>query len=153
VSESIKIKHEIELDVQPLEFHFFNAARHLNAHHFAAVEHARIEIGHFKSDCCQRMVYAVVKKGVVTDLEMDPCTNGIKVSNELAEVVRSFSRKVDRDSGGARLPMPLDRFVEIAPQLVVVVWTCIRICAFGYCVTCCQQGDWVSCSADSVRLP
>ena len=151
MSESTKIKHEVELDVQPLDFQSFDTVRHLDAHRFAAVEHARIEIGQFKSDCCQRLVYAVVKKGIVTSLEMDPCAGGARRSKDLAELVKSLTRKARGDAARAKLPMPLERFIEISHQIVIETWTCIRICVWDVCVTCCEEDGSVICGADQLR--
>jgi hypothetical protein len=151
VSESTKIKHEVELDVQPLEFQRFDTVHYLDPRHFASIEHARIEIGQFKGECCHRIVYAVIKKGVVTALEMDPCAGGARLSKELAELVKSITRKMRRDATGAKLPIPLDRFIETPDQIVIETWTCIRICVWGVCVTCCQEGDWVNCASDQLR--
>jgi hypothetical protein len=154
MNETIKLKHEIEVEVHPVKFHWFDAIRHLDLNHYAQVPATTIEIGYHETDCCRRMFSAVVEKGMVTKVEIEPCKDDNKeLAADLAKKlnIAEIREKLPKPAE-LSLPMPLTRFTE---DLAIEWWTCFRICGFGYCLFCCYgntNGPWVSCSVGRALL-
>jgi hypothetical protein len=150
MDQTIKLKQEIEFEIQPVKFHWFEAARHLDLNYYANVPTTTLEIGYYGTDCCRRMLTAVVEKGMITKLELEPCKNdNEELAAELAKKlnVEEIREKLPKPVE-LSLPMPLARFNE---DLAIEWWTCFRICGFGYCIFCCfgyTHGSFVFCSVE-----
>jgi hypothetical protein len=92
----------------------------------------KIEIGFIKGGCCRNLVRAVVKNGMVTGFEVEPCKDLSKTAGEGPQ----------EDSGGREVATHsrcgLVRSSARRLELIIVVGGgCIFICVWGYCVMCC----------------
>jgi len=149
-SGSVTLTHPVKVTVTPARFHEFASLRQLDVARLKRAARQRIEVGYFESDCCRRMVHAVVQKGRVTKLELEPCKGETPATPELTQVIKASLRRLGARPGGSRpLPMPIEKFMSNAAGFVIQIWGCIKICCFGYCLFCCYDisrlGFWGFC--------
>jgi hypothetical protein len=139
---SLTLKRNVTFTVREAPFRTFHSLRKLDAKRLGRAARARFEVGWFESGCSQRIVYAVVRKGRVTRLEIDPCPDGVRMNAEwrsLAQVARKAlgpHRRVE-----PQLPVPVARFLSNAAGFTIDVFGCFTICIFGYCLSCCFGMD------------
>ena len=127
------------VDVELAQFKVLASVRHLDVAKLAREGSTSIEVGFFETDCCHRMVRAVVRKGMVTELLLEPCDDK-KMQAPSPELVRLFElarRRLPRARRSFRGPMPLAEFLDDVAALTVETITCIRICILGFCFVCC----------------
>lgn len=144
----MKFEYEVDAELVPADYHAFEAVRRLDPHYYAQVPKATIELGYIKSGCCRRMVRAIVEKGMVTRMEVEPCHDDDKKPSDLVKKLNlaELREKLPKRADPPPLPMPLGKFLEEPPYQW---WTCIRICVFGFiCFYCCYGEDiksWQFC--------
>ncbi len=99
----------------------------------------RIEIGTIQGGCCQKLLYAVIQKGMVTKIEASPCAESKhKPSKETVALFKKARSKV-KDLGVWR-PMPVTELAVLAfsrPDRFGTGAGCVYICHGDYCVFCC----------------
>ena len=138
---SVTLKHPVEVRVERARFELFEGVQHLD---MAALERARraeIEIGYIKTDCCRQLVRAVIRKGEVTKLKLEPCEEDEKrpVSPELAKLLKTAARRTEPSGERPpKFPIPVARFFANAGLISVDVLVCVKICFLGHCITCCK---------------
>jgi hypothetical protein len=131
-------KHTTRIEVRRAEFKPLASVRHLDAARLSRAARAEIELGHFKTDCCGQLVKAIVKKGMVTELVVEPCSDekAKAPSPELARVVEIARRRV-APPDPVKLPIPVADFLSDAVALTIRTITCVQICIWGFCFVCC----------------
>jgi hypothetical protein len=160
------LTHSVKVEVYRPEFELLQSMRHLDPDRLARAPSAEIEVGYFKTECCRQLVRAVLHKGKVTKLALDPCPERVpvKVSPELAKLLDAARRKAMRTIKGRpqRLPMPVQTFMSNPAAVVIngdpIIW-CFEICIYGYCLQCClirfpgdPYGRW-SCGLSILARP
>lgn len=157
-SRSLTVNQRVRVTITPAPFHVFASVRQLDVARLKRAARQRIEVGYFESECCRRMVHAVVRKGQVVKLELEPCEGTAPASPEIEQVARAALKRLGVKPGGGKvLPVPVERFVANAQGFTWEIWWCFRICCFGYCIFCCfdigkNRGFWSSCRIDK-RAP
>lgn len=147
----VRLRHSIDVELQPVPFVPFESARRVDLAKLARASHAEVEIGRFESDCCHRIVRAIVKQGRVVAYETDPCSGKKRTPApaEFEKLIAQAKRKTSTGGGGPKLPMPVARLANTSglgdfikwsePQ----IWTCVRFCGsilgIGFCITCCVE--------------
>ena len=152
-SRSITINQRVPVVVTPARFHEFASLKQLDVARLKRAARQRIEVGYFESECCKRMVHAVVRKGQVVKLELEPCEGGAPASPEVEQVARAALKRLGARPGGSALPVPVETFVARAAGFTWEIWWCFRICCFGYCIFCCfdigkNRGFWSTCTIE-----
>jgi hypothetical protein len=68
-----------------------------------------ISLGYIEGGCCRQLVRAIVRKGMVTDLAVEPCpeTMSRKAGPELVRLLKVAQRRA-RAAAGGRRPTPAD---------------------------------------------
>ncbi len=138
---STTLKYPVEVRVERAKFELFEGVQHLD---IAALERARraeIEVGYVKTDCCRQLVRAVVRKGEVTKLKLEPCDEDGKqpASPELTKLLKTAARKTEpTGERPPKFPIPVAKFIAKAGLISVDVLVCVRICFLGHCITCCK---------------
>jgi hypothetical protein len=99
----------------------------------------RVEIGFVDGGCCRKLVRAVVKNGLVTGCEIEPCKDkGKAISPEMKSVLQQAQKKI---GGGKKWkPVPIQTLAKstaLMSSLIIIGGGCIFICVFGHCVMCC----------------
>jgi hypothetical protein len=154
-SRSLTLNQEVKFEITPAPFKTFASTRHLDANSLKHAAHERIEVGYFESGCCRRLVHAVVKRGMVTKLELEPCSDGVRPTPEMSQLMQTAASKLGlRPSNSKQLPVPVQKLLTEAEALLIHVWGCFEICGFGYCVLCCYDigvgRPWGFCQLRSV---
>lgn len=155
-SRSFIVNQRVAVKVTPVPFTPLATLKHLDVARLKRAGQQRIEVGYFESECCRRMVYAVVRKGMVVKLELDPCEGEVKTTPETEQVIKAaLARMRAGKRGGKVLPVPVERLASNAAGLIIQIWGCIKICCFGYCLFCCYDissklGAWGFCRIEKM---
>ena len=118
-----------------------------------------LELGYLSAGRCRQMVRATVKKGMVTRLDIDSCTDKTaqRAPRELQQLVRKAHRVVARRLGPQTpLPIPIERFLPSAARILIETITCYKICLYGpwACIYCCTRpGGGLVCGSDVIVTP
>ena len=133
------IKHTAQIEVRRAEFEPLASVRHLDAAKLARTARAEIELGHFHTSCCGKLVRAVIRKGMVTSLTVEPCSEekAGPPDPELARVVETACRRVAPPGDAVKFPMPVADFLDDVAALTIKTITCVQICIWGFCFVCC----------------
>ena len=118
-----------------------------------------LELGYLSAGRCRQIVRATIKKGMVTRIDLDACTDRTaqRAPREIEQLVRKAQRVVARRTGSlTRLPVPIDRFLPKAARMLIETITCYKICLYGpwACIYCCTRpGGGLVCGSDVVVTP
>ena len=142
-----KLQQTVDVEVSRVPFVPFEAARRLDVDKLVRASRAVVELGQFESECCKRTVRAVVKKGYVTEVRIDPCEDGKpgKLPRELDKLLARADAKLSSSrSKPVKLPIAVTDFFGARGFIdidIPATWTCYTICVgfFGYvaCFVCC----------------
>ncbi len=153
------IKQPVTVQVRRPDFELLDSVRLLDLDKLSRTARAEIEVGYVKTDCCTQLVRAIVRKGMVTELRVEPFSKdeSTPVSPALKRLL-NLARAKAKASGTrpARLPMPVAQFMQNADDISITVITCFQICLFGWCIACCVNGDYWFCgkvTVDTTKIP
>jgi hypothetical protein len=138
---SFKLRYASQVTVRVPEFHPLPSLRYLDAEALSRAAKAKIDIGFFKSPCCERHVHAVIERGSVVGLEMAPCAEPVALP---PEAVAFVTAAVKRAGKGARKfkPVPVKEFLaqpDLPPGRGVT--NCIEFTIFGRTFFCCSTDN------------
>lgn len=138
--------HPMPVEVREVKFEPLASVGVLDLARLSKGSH-KIEVGFAEGGCCQRVVSAVIKNGMVTGLEIKGCGNPDKpVSKEMVAVVEAARRKIGRETPGKWKPVPVAEFFQSPAALRRIVigdWAgwCITVCVkwgeHWHCLVCC----------------
>ena len=101
-----------------------------------------MEVGFLKGGCCRNLVRAVIRDGMVTGFEVEPCEETRRTAPpapELQRVIQQARRKIAADKKWT--PIPVEQLVRssaAALRLIIIIGGgCIFICVWGHCILCC----------------
>lgn len=141
--------HPIKIEVRESEFQWLDSVRHLDVTALAKAARTEVEIGEVKSACCHHLVRAVIRKGMVTGLRVEPVskTDGTPMIPELVRLLKVVHRKLlARRKGGTEFPYPIEQFMAAnVARLTIQTLTCIQICFCGWCIACCFTDTAMFC--------
>lgn len=155
---SIVLHRNVAIEATPLPFRPFESVRHLDVARLCRAAHARLELGYFDTGCCRRILHAVVRKGKVVKLELEPCKQPVAATPDLKKAVGAAVRRIAaRERASVSLPVPVHQFLAEESSFHVSAWFCIKICCFGHCIMCCTHfippPFWLGCAIDSRPTP
>ena len=133
-----------KVTVHATEVKLLDSVRHLDLAALEKAARSEIEIGEVKTDCCQHLVRAVIRKGMVTELRIaTPAkAESTPVTGDLGRLLKTVRLKLQKQrKPGSGLPIPVRQFFGGAVAQVVQTITCWRICLFGWCASCCINND------------
>jgi hypothetical protein len=136
----LTFNHPIRIEVREPEFTLLDSVRHLDTKALAHAARAEVEVGEVRTECCRHLVRAVLAKGKVTGLRVEPLSKAASapMTPELTRLLKVVQRKLmARRPAGPKFPMPVKQFLAAAMRISVQTLTCIQICAFGWCIACC----------------
>ena len=137
----------VRFEVRQPAFHLLASLRQLDIDKLSRAASARFEVGYFEVGDCRQLVRAVVRRGMVTGIEADPCPGDEQEqpSAELVRVLTAAGRRAGPGGPPVRFPIPVARFVSNAQALTIRKMVCYEICFFGWCTYCCQveDGPWI----------
>jgi hypothetical protein len=138
---SFKLRHASEVTVGVAEFHPLPSLQYLDAEALSRASKAKIDIGFFKSPCCECHVHAVIERGIVVGLEMTPCSEAIRLPPEEVAFVTAALKRAGK--GGRKWkPVPVKEFLarpDLPPGHGVT--NCIEFTIFGRTFFCCQTDN------------
>ena len=135
---SITFTHPLTVEVRPTEFEPLASLRSVDVDRLSRGNH-KVEIGVVKGGCCNKLVRATVRNGMVTGFDVERCKDTKRASPELLRLMKEATRRVAPDGGTRFQPVPVGDFFESAAMgLTIGVTTCITICIFGTCYHCCS---------------
>lgn len=140
------LKPPVTVRVLMPEFELLDAIRHLDVKALANVAKAEIGLG-YVGCCCgcgHQLLRAVIRKGIVTGLRVDepPKKDRTPVSPEFVQIFRkAHSAALKRVGPLPNFPMPVVEFFNRGAVYDIQVLTCIRMCIWDVCVTCCWRTD------------
>jgi hypothetical protein len=135
------------MEISLANFKLLESTRYLDFNRLEKRAKARIEIGTIKTDCCNQTVCAIVKKGMVTSIEIMPFdevkTKRADLGLDTLKLRKAVRRAIGIPRAATRkLPVALSDLIN-RPGIIFETWFCIRICIFGHCVTICFGDDWI----------
>ena len=101
----------------------------------------KIEIGFIKGGCCRHLVRAVIKRGMVTGCEIEPCeeSEGMSVPPELVKLLAQARKRVQ--GGRTWQPIPVGQFITSSARMrdliIIIGGGCIYVCIWDFCFMCC----------------
>jgi hypothetical protein len=142
---SFKLRYASEVTVRVPEFHPLPSLRYLDVEALSSASKAKIDVGFFKSPCCERHVQAMIERGMVVGLEMAPCSEATRLPPEdVAFVAAALKRS---GQGGRQWkPVPVKEFLARPQQGVQGETNCITFTIFGRDIFCCRTDNGpISC--------
>lgn len=149
-SASVKFTHAVTVEARRPRFEPLGSLGSLDLEKLSKGSH-KIEVGFFAGGCCSKLVRAVVKNGVVTGVEIEPCKDSKKPTKELAAILDAAAKALP-GAGKKWEPVPLRMFVGNAAGLIDINGGCIQICIFNHCLTCCFSWDGWGCTTDIISI-
>lgn len=144
---SVTLKHAVTFEITPVAFTPFQSIHTLDLDRLSRARRAVVELGQFDAGCCKRTTRAVIKRGQVTEVLVDPCSEGtMKPTPQLAKLLSSARRKLSPSvPKGPRLPMPATRYFSahggdtvVVLDLGILCWrTCVDFLGTRLCTVCC----------------
>lgn len=137
-TKPILLRRGVEFELRRAEFTTFETLKYLDVKALERAAKARFEVGAFEGGCCRRAVHARVEHGRVVRLELEPCPEVERPSDDVRELVAAARKALGASKPKKHvLPMPVARFLANAQGPTIDIFGCFTICAFGYCLHCC----------------
>ena len=141
-----KVSVDAQVEVSRVPFVRSSGLRYLDLERLERAKSAVVELGRFESECCDRVMRAEVRRGLITRIEVDPCHDSGKglPAAEMAMLLKRAGLKPPR--GGPKLPVPIAHVLEPRDPTGPIIdvkdwWYCERICVVIWnttiCFTCC----------------
>jgi len=143
---SVTFKHPLQIEVRRPKFEAFASLRQLDLDKLERADLAKIELGYVNTECCQSLVKATIRKGMVSEVRVAPCKtdNRTKLSPDMKKMVEAALKRIHKGNPRPpKFPMTISAMMENLGSITVI--TCVQICFLGLCISCCQQpsGDLI----------
>jgi hypothetical protein len=156
----LSFTHPARVTVRESKFKLLQSARHLDISALKKTARSEVEIGEVETECCHHLVLAVVRKGKVVGLNVEPISKDARtpIGPELRRLLEVVKRKLRASRPHQpKFPMPVEKFfaADVA-DLSINTITCIQICVLGWCIACCFNADIFICgkiTIDTTNLP
>jgi hypothetical protein len=156
----LTFNHPTKVVVHESKFKLLDSVRHLDLRSLEKSARAEVELGEVETECCHHLVRAIIRKGLVTGLQVEAISKEARapMTPELRKLLDVVKRKLKaRKRPGLRFPLPVAKFfaTDVADISVTTI-TCIQICFLGWCIACCFNGDLTFCgklTIDGTNLP
>jgi len=143
---SFKLRYATEVTVRSPEFQLLPSLRYLDAEALSQAAKARIDVGFFKTPCCQRHVQAVIEHGTVVGLDMAPCSEKTALPPEGVAFVAAALKRAGRGRARKWKSVPVKEFLASPAERVQGETNCIEFTIFGRTIFCCRTDDGpISC--------
>jgi hypothetical protein len=137
---AIIFKHPVQIEVRRPKFEAFASLRQLDLDKLERADLAKVELGYVNTECCQSLVKATIRKGMVTEVRVEPCKTDdrSKLSPDMKKLVDAALKRVGKGNPRPpKFPMTISAMMENLGSITVI--TCVQICFLGWCISCCQQ--------------
>src|ERR1700744_250153 len=109
------LRYASEVTVRVPKFELLPSLQFLDVEALSRVSKAKIDIGFFKSPCCERHVHAVIERGIVVRIEVPPCSKPARLQPDQAGFVTAALKRASRGSGKFT-PLPVKEFLATIAQ-------------------------------------
>jgi hypothetical protein len=152
----LTFNHPTKVTVRESKFELLDSVRHLDLRSLEKAARADVELGEVKTECCHHLVRAVIRKGMVTGLQIEPISKEARtpITPELRKLLGVVKRKLEaRRRPGVRFPLAVAKFfgTDIAAISVTTI-ICVQICMFRWCSSCCFVGDNAFCGRLTIDM-
>jgi hypothetical protein len=137
---SFKLRYASEVTVRVSEFHPLPSLQYLDVEALSSASKAKIDVGFFKSPCCERHVQAVIERGIVVEIELAPCPDRTALPPDAAALVKATLKRVRRGSRKWK-PIPVRTFLANPAGPLEAETNCFTIRIFGIDFFCCSTDD------------
>jgi hypothetical protein len=145
-ASSFKLRYASEVTVRAPEFHLLPSLQFLDVEALSRVAKTKLDIGFFKSPCCERHVHAVIERGIVVSLDVPPCSKPTRLEPDQAAFVTAALKRARRGGSGKFKPAPVKEFLTVIAQQGPPETNCITFTIFGHDIFCCRTGEGpISC--------
>jgi hypothetical protein len=142
--KSFTLAYTAEVKITLPKLQFMSSLKYLDADALSHVPKIKIDVGFFKTPCCDRHLRAVIKDGMVTGLEMDPCSDLTPASAELSALAKTALKHAKPP--GTWKPVPVREYLSRAEEINERETNCVEFTFLGHTFFCCQTGRGpVSC--------
>jgi hypothetical protein len=140
---AVTFKHSAMVEVRRPKFKAFASLHQLDLPKLARADLTTIELGYLETECCQQLVKAIIRKGMVSEIQVETCPpqERFKPSPELKKLFDAALKRVAKAKPRPpKLPLSITAMMEnLGGNGGITVITCVQICLFGWCISCCQQ--------------
>ncbi len=145
-------RYPIRVEVRRPKFERSASLAYLDVAKLTRAARAEFEVGHFEAGCCRKMVRAVVRKGMVTALRVEPCAQckSIRLTPELQSMLKVAQRRIGRRGDRPWRPMSVVQFMSVAYVWIDCHEICVTIWGHRVCLFCCKFGGRWGCTIYSV---
>ena len=139
-------RYPIRVDVRQPKFEWSASLAYIDVAKLARAARAEFEVGHFEAGCCRKTVLAVVRRGLVTALHVEACTEckPVRLTPELQAMLKVARRRTGRRRDGPFRHMPVAQFMSRVAYTIIegtCSESCFTIGGYGFCVVCCGFGS------------
>ncbi|HEY1756042.1 MAG TPA: hypothetical protein VGG72_11640 [Bryobacteraceae bacterium] len=138
-TRSFEFKTTTKVKVTFAELHLLPSLEYLDVEALSRAAKATIEVGFYKTSCCERYVRAVIEAGKVVRLDMDECKDMKPPHPELAALVKMALKRAGRRPAGKFKPMPVKAFLGQAKEIADEGEACFSLCGIFGCYYCCTR--------------
>jgi len=133
-------KERVMVEVRPAPFRRADSLHYLDVTKLGRAKQAEFEYGHVIDGKAHRTVYASVRKGMVTGLRVEGCSDCLpmKATPDLDRLVRRAMKKLNPKGGRDSKPVAVATFLARQTGPVIERSHCWMICGFGRCIICCH---------------
>jgi hypothetical protein len=151
-------KHPMRIEVRATKFKPLASVAMLDLSRLRKGSH-KIEIGSAEGGRCKRLVSAVIKNGMVTNIEIEDCGGSEKpVTKEMLALVEAARREVGMRASSKWQAIPVADFFQSTARMsdIIISWGgwCIQICVHWgdalWCLYCCLDWPLPHCSVDVI---
>jgi hypothetical protein len=144
------------VEAKTSEFRPLDTLRHVDVDKLKKGTH-RVEIGFSEAGCCRKLVRAVVKNGMVTGIEVEPCKESKQASSKQVRALAArVSKALGRNPRAKWKAVPVHQFFSSPANVarLTISWGgwCVQGCwTVGnvmHCLYCCAWPP--SCRIDSI---
>lgn len=146
------LRYPARVEVRRPKFERSTSLAHLDVAKLSRTARAEFEVGHFNADGCRQPVLAVIRKGMVTDLRVEGCTQRkpIRLTAEFQRMLNNAQRRIGRHREKPFRPVPVAEFLGKARVAAAIIeegcheFCIITILGYEICVFCCKVvgGPW-----------
>lgn len=135
-------KVPMKVEIRAPEFEPLSSLKALDTERLSRGNH-KIEIGFVKAGGCRSLVKAVIRGGLVTGCEIEPCkgTGSQRPPPEFLRALEKARKKVT--AGREWKPIPVAELVRSSARIndliIIVGGGCIFICIWNHCLLCCWR--------------
>lgn len=135
----LTFEHPFKVEVYEPDFEPLSSIQSFDEKKLSTGDHS-IEIGYMTGGCCKKLVYAIIKEGMVVGIKAEECKDSKEVVPEEISILFSIAAKKLKFSDYQ--PVPVEKFLATIKdgnsRLGIQPAQCYWICVWKWCIFCCE---------------